>query len=238
MLTLKTQNPSNLKEEILPFRVIVATTAEELQLAADTRRLSYGKHMPDFAEKLAFPDADDASPDFTSLLAISKLDGSCLGTVRVQIVDSSSGQLKLEESFALPSALKLGMLAEISRLAIPSNSNSLSVRLMLIKAAYWYCRLNRVTTAFLCARNPVDKQYRRFDLNDLTHGGKYVSMRHIGGVPHRIFWFNVCEIESQWLEKSNPLYELYVMRNHSDLMNDIQKKVLVIEDEKVTTKYA
>ncbi len=124
--------------QLLPFWIAIAQNDRELELAAKARQIAYGKHLPLLGEKLALPDADDRNPDFAVLLAFSKLDGSCIGTVRVQIANQQ--QLRLEESYALPKALRTGRIAEVSRLAIPARSNGLALRLMLIKAAYWYSR--------------------------------------------------------------------------------------------------
>lgn len=215
---------SDSTSHLLPFWIAKSQSNRELELAAKARQIAYGKHLPLFGEKMALPDEDDQHPDSAVLLAYSKLDGSCIGTVRIQIANSQA--LRLEDSFLLPQALRTGRIAEVSRLAIPSRSNSLALRLMLIKAAYWYSRANFVDRCFLCVRHPVDRQYRRFELNDVMKTDEFVPMKHIGMIPHRILWFDVFNIEAHWLLNANPLHSVYFSVCHPDLLNDIQARTL------------
>jgi hypothetical protein len=218
---------SESSSQLLPFWIAKAQSSKELELAAKVRKIAYAKHLPQFGEKLGLPDEDDQHPDCAVLLAYSKLDGSCIGTVRIQIAQQRP--LRLEDSFALPKALRTGRIAEISRLAIPARSNGLALRLMLIKAAYWYSRANLVDRCFLCVRFPVDRQYRRFDLDDVMQGEEFVPMKHIGMIPHRVLWFDVFNIEMRWLLNANPLHSVYFANTHPDLLNDIQAKTLLQE---------
>ncbi|MCZ8015259.1 MAG: hypothetical protein O9274_06140 [Limnobacter sp.] len=212
---------------LLPFWIAKAETDHEFELAAKARQLAYGRHLPQLGEKLGEPDDDDRCDEFAVLIAYAKLDGSCIGTVRIQI--SRHRPLALEHSFGLPPALREGRIAEISRLAIPARSNGLALRLMLIKAAYWYCRSNLVDRAFLCVRHPVDRQYRRFDLEDVLPSIEFIPMAHIGMIPHRIFWFDVSDIEARWLMNANPLHALYISTSHPDLLSNLQARTLLQE---------
>lgn len=218
---------SDSTSQLLPFWIAKAQCDKELELAAKVRKVAYAKHLPQFGDQLGVPDQDDRNPDCTVLLAYSKLDGSCIGTVRIQI--AAERTLRLEDSFALPKALRAGRIAEVSRLAIPVRSNGLALRLMLIKAAYWYARANLVDRCFLCVRFPVDRQYRRFDLNDVMHGNEFVPMKHIGMIPHRVLWFDVFNIEARWLLSANPLHSVYFANSHPDLLEDIQSRTLLQE---------
>lgn len=220
---------SDSSSQLLPFWIGVATSEHELELAARARQQAYGKHLPELGEKLAQPDEDDRHPDSTVLIAYSKLDGSCIGTVRVQIARQRN--LRLEDSYTLPHALKDGLVAEISRLAIPARSNGLALRLMLIKAAYWYCRASLVERCFLCVRYPVDRQYRRFDLEDVLPMNEFVPMQHIGMIPHRVLWFDVFRIEAKWLLTGNPLHSVYFANSHPDLLQGIQMRTLHQENQ-------
>jgi len=230
MLSAAEKDFLRLDESLLPFRIIEARTEAELEQVARIRSVSYGRHLPDLAETMKCPDANDRNPAYKSLLALSKLDGSCLGTVRIQIADTEQSEcLQFEQSFALPAALRQGKVAEIARLAIPQDKSSLSVRIMLIKAAYWYCRFSKVSHVFLCARRPLDRFYKGFDLADLTPGAEFVNMAHIGNVPHRIFWFHSRDIEAHWKSISNPMYPLFFRTLHPDVLNNVQQQALIGE---------
>ncbi|HEX4878241.1 MAG TPA: hypothetical protein VFV39_00220 [Limnobacter sp.] len=215
--------------ELLPFRVEQAFKPSDFQAVALARQLAYGKHLPAFGQSLAKPDADDLGQDCTVLLALSKLDNSCIGTVRIQIAQGNG--LRLEDSFSLPKALRTGRIAEISRLAIPARANGLALRLMLIKAAYWFCRNQQVDRCFLCVRHPVDRQYRRFDLDDVLPAEQFIPMKHIGGIPHRVLWFDVFGIEARWLLNNNPLHCTYFEMQHPDLLDNIQARTQLQESE-------
>ena len=221
--------------QVLPFWISKASSPIQMHHACHARKVAYGKHIPEFGESLSVPDSDDHNSEFTVLVAYSKLDGSCIGTVRVQISDGKP--LKLEDSYVLPSALKENRVAEISRLAIPVRSNSLTVRLMLIKSAYWFCRFNEVDKAFFCVRYPVDRQYRRFDLEDVLPEGDFVVMKHIGNIPHRILYFDVNSIEARWISNENPLYSIYCEISHPDLLENIQVQTIVNEQTKSLRNY-
>ena len=213
--------------QLLPFWIAQAKSDQELDLAAKARQVAYGKHLPEFGMRMATPDEHDKGDGFAVLLAYSKLDSSCIGTVRIQISENSS--LALESSFQLPSGLRSGRIAEISRLAIPVSSNGLTLRLMLIKAAYWYCRANHVDRSFICVRHPLDRQYRRFDLEDVLPSAEFIPMQHIGMIPHRILWFDVNAIERRWLQNGNPLHTLYVSTSHPDVLENLQARTLLQE---------
>lgn len=215
--------------QLLPFRIEQAQSDLDFQAVATARQLAYGRHLPAFGCLVGQADPDDLQPNAAVLLAQSKLDASCIGTVRVQI--ANGGTLRLEDSFALPKALRTGRIAEISRLAIPAGSNGLALRLMLIKAAYWYCRSQQVDRCFLCVRHPVDRQYRRFDLHDVLPEGEFVPMRHIGDIPHRVLWFDVHGIEARWLASNNPLHATYFVHQHPDILDNIQARTQLMECE-------
>lgn len=210
--------------QLLPFWIAIAQSDRELEMAAKARQLAYGKHLPELGQMLSVPDDVDKDPDSAVLLAYSKLDGSCIGTVRIQIANRQ--KLRFEESYELPQALRTGRIAEISRLAIPSRSNGIALRLMLIKAAYWYCRSKFVERCFLCVRYPVERQYRRFDLQDVLRPDELIPMQHIGMIPHRILWFDVFQIEVSWLLCANPLHSIYFSCFHPDVLQNIQMRTL------------
>ncbi|HEX4842403.1 MAG TPA: hypothetical protein VFV57_01935 [Limnobacter sp.] len=216
--------------QLLPFRIEHANNQADFQAVVHARQLAYGKHLPAFGQSLLTPDADDLGNDCAVLIAKSKLDNSCIGTVRIQV--TQQGRLRLEDSFVLPKALRAGRVAEISRLAIPSGPNGLALRLMLIKAAYWYSRSQHVERCFLCVRHPVDRQYRRFDLEDVLPGEQFVPMQHIGNIPHRILWFDVLGIEARWLLNNNPLHANFFEVQHPDLLDNVQARTQLLESER------
>jgi hypothetical protein len=87
-------------EEILPFTVRVVRNESDLRKAVDIRHHAYARHLPDLAESLKSPEPADTEDGVVVLLAESKLDGSPLGTMRIQTNEFKP--LILERSVKLP----------------------------------------------------------------------------------------------------------------------------------------
>lgn len=214
-------------EVLLPFTVDYCSTEEDWRDVLQLRSEAYARHLPQFAQDLQHRDAVDFDPATTVLIARSKIDRRPLGTLRIEI---KSGQgLRFESSFQLPPALKAGANAEISRLAVTQAGQSHNPRMMLIKAAYWYCRSLGVQRLFICARKFADRQYRPFDMQDLTNKASYIPMAHIGDIPHRILWIDVYAVQQQWTQSRNPTLMHFYHTAHPDLLNGIQEQVTLME---------
>jgi hypothetical protein len=82
--------------ERLPFTVRRVETEDSLRKAVGIRHAAYARHVPDFARSLAAPEACDYAEDTVVLLAESMLDGSALGTARIQT--NRHGSLHIDES--------------------------------------------------------------------------------------------------------------------------------------------
>ncbi len=221
-------NLYGLQEELLPFYVQMAHTDYQLQQACDVRKMAYGKHLSHLSEYFARPDDNDYSSDFAVLIAKSKLDDRCIGTVRIQITEKKP--LCLEDTLTLPSALRSARVAEISRLALQHHGAQHRLRLMLIKSAYWYCRHHQVNVSFICVRHPVDRQYREFGLDDVFPNAPYYPMKHIGQIPHRVLWFDTQRIGEQWVMSNHPLKHLFLDTYHPDILNGIHLHTLLLEE--------
>ena len=90
--------------EILPFTVKLVRNRAELNKAVSIRHSAYARHIPAFAESLRTPESADSEPGVVVLLAESKLDGSSMGTMRIQTNEFKP--LRLEQSVALPDWLR------------------------------------------------------------------------------------------------------------------------------------
>ena len=75
---------ANNTEELLPFTVSLVRNQTELGKAVQIRHAAYARHVPVFAQTLAQPESTDSEIGVAVLLAESKLDGSPLGTMRIQ----------------------------------------------------------------------------------------------------------------------------------------------------------
>ena len=92
--------------ERLPFTISIAQSSVELERVVAVRHGAYARHVPSFAETLQEAESMDSDYGVVILLASSKLDGSPLGTMRIQT--NRFKPLELEDSLALPQWLPHG----------------------------------------------------------------------------------------------------------------------------------
>ena len=141
--------------ERLPFTVKRVQTEDDMRKAVQIRHAAYSRHVPEFAQTLREPELSDYADSTIVLLAESKLDGSPLGSMRVQT--NQRRQLSVEESIALPAHLQGRRLAELSRLGIDGGRIGRLVKIALFKGCFDYCEENQIDYLVLTGRAPVDR---------------------------------------------------------------------------------
>ena len=201
--------------EMLPFTVRLVRNDKDLSKAVDIRQSAYARHLPEFAETLKKPEATDAQDGVVVLLAESKLDGSALGTMRIQT--NQYNPLSLEHSVDLPDWLRVRPLAEAARLGVTDGKSGRLVKTMLFKAFFQYCQQAGIEWMVITARSPVDRQYDRLLFSDVTPGLGYIPVSHIDNIPHRIMSFEVGSAKRRWTEANHPLFDFIFSTNHPDL---------------------
>ncbi|WP_137895323.1 hypothetical protein [Ramlibacter sp. 2FC] len=204
-----------LGEERLPFTVRLVRNAADLDKAVAIRHAAYARHVPDLAEKLRAPEAIDFEDGVVVLLAESKLDGSALGTMRIQT--NTYKPLSLEESVQLPPWLQGGSLAEAARLGIAGERIGNMVKTVLFKAFFLYCQQAGIDWMVITARAPIDRQYERLLFSDVYPGMGYVPIRCTNDIPHRIMSFEVATAEVRWAAVQHPLFNFIFRTNHPDI---------------------
>lgn len=202
-------------EERLPFTVKLVTTEEEMNKAVSIRHAAYARHVPDFAEQLKRPESRDFEDGTAILLAESRMDGTPLGTMRIQT--NQFGPLGLEQSVDLPESLQGMSLAEATRLGVTEAREGRVVKTFLFKAYYLYCVHAEVDWMVITARKPIDRQYDALLFHDVFGKNEYIPMCHVGNIPHRVMSFNVRQAEPNWRAVSHPLYNLVFEVNHPDI---------------------
>lgn len=201
--------------ERLPFTVSVARSDEQLDKAVTMRHAAYARHVPALAEKLKVPEPCDYEQGSAVLLAESKLDGSPLGTMRIQT--NSCCPLAIEQSVDLPEWLQDCSLAEATRLGIADGRIGRVVKTMLFKAYFEYCREAEIDWMVIGARSPLDRQYEALLFQDVFPGSGFVPLRHAGNIPHRILAFEMETAEARWIAARHPLYPLFCDVRHPDI---------------------
>lgn len=209
-----------IKEERLPFTVKIAQTDADLEKAVQIRQAAYARHVPEIAAMLKEPEAFDLNSGSVILLAESKLDGSALGSMRIQT--NRYEKLKLESSVNLPNWLQDQVLAEAARLGVVGNRMGRIVKVLLFKAFYLYCINKGIDWMVITARSPVDRDYEGLLFKDVFPGQGYIPMVHDAGIPHRVMVLNVPSVEPSWNENHHVLYDLFFKTHHPDL--DLSEK--------------
>lgn len=200
--------------ERLPFRVEVASS-DDLIGVTRLRAAAYGKHLPGLAAKLLQPEAEDFQFGNEVFAAVSKLDGSILGTIRTHV--NVSRQLPLEASMQLPERYLGSRLVEATRLSVLSHPGSSMVRNALFKAFFLYACGQGVDWMMAAGRRPVDRIYDGLMFADVDEKGRFYPMEHAGNVPHRVMSFVPAHAKALWHSVNHPLYGFVFETNHPDI---------------------
>lgn len=200
--------------EWLPFTVRVARTAQDLRKAAEVRHAAYARHLPEaVTEGLREPEPMDRAPGVAVLLAESKVDGSALGTLRIQT--NGYRPLALEQSFDLPDWMVGARCAEVTRLAVAQAIHSRVVKTVMLKAAYFWCQREGVRFVLVTARAPLDRQYARLMFRDVRPGAGFVPLPHVFNLPHRVMYSDIVTAREDGVD--HPLYDFWFNTDHPDI---------------------
>jgi hypothetical protein len=202
-------------EERLPFSVRLVRTEEDLKRAIELRYITYARHMPEFAEHLKEPEPDDFERDSVILLAESKLDGSVIGTMRIQ--SNEYRPLSMEHAVTLPDWTKNQSMVEVRRLGVANGGAGRLVKMVLIKACLIYCANNKIKWAMVAARPPLDRSYEKMLFIDVLPGQTFVPLPVANNVPHRVMAFEIADCEARLIAHNHPLLNFFCKINHPDI---------------------
>lgn len=212
---LETLNRLALREERLPFAVRVVRGESDLRKAVAIRHAAYARHVPELAEHLREPEELDRQDGVTVLLAESKLDGTPLGSARIQT--NRFRPLSVEQSVELPGHMQHLALAEVTRLGIVGGSIGRLVKVVLIKAAFQYCEREGLDWAIAAGRAPIDKHYEQLLFQDLYPEAGFVPLKHAGNLPHRVMAFEIATGPARWSAARHSLLDFFCHTRHPDI---------------------
>ncbi len=204
-----------LSTERLAFEVREVRTQDELFKAVAVRHEAYARHLPELGRRLTAPEPADTQPGHTVLLAENRLDGTPLGTMRLQT--NEFGPLTLEQSVELPVWLKGRRLAEATRFAIANHVRGRYVSYVMFKAFWQFCLEREIEWMVVCARPPLDRIYLSLLFEDVVSNGAFVPLKHAANVPHRVLAFNVSTSEARWRTERHPYYPFMALTIHPDI---------------------
>jgi hypothetical protein len=202
------------KEEFLPFTIAVVREEAQLEKAVHIRHSAYGRHVPALAATLSVAEPHDRDSGSILLLAESKLDGSSVGTMRIQT--NRDKPLALEASAQLPNKFSGKRLAEATRLGVAQGSTGRVVKTALFKAFYLVCVEADIDWMVIAGRPPLDRQYQSLLFEDV-YPGMLVDLKHAANIPHRILALNVKQAEATWRGARHPLFDFMVRTHHGDI---------------------
>ena len=211
--------------ERLPFTIRRVATEADMLKAVQVRHAAYARHVPAFAQTLTAPEEADYDSDVVVLLAESKLDGSPLGSTRIQT--NLLQPLHVEESVELPLWLQTRRLAEVTRLGVGEGRIGRLVKIALVKACFSYCEDNGIDFAVVTGRAPIDRQYEQLLFTDVFASKAFIPLRHVGNLPHRVMAFEIATGEQRWAAAEHPLLGFFRHTQHPDI--DITTRHLVQE---------
>ncbi len=225
----------------LPFRVRIARTEEQLEMAARLRAEAYGRHVPHLGELLQKTEELDRSKDSIIFLAQAKDDDKPLGTIRIQT--NFSGPLALELSIDFPSKFQGRPAAGVSRLAVKAGPRGRVVKLALFKALHRYALAKQVEWLLIGARPPLDRTYLDLGFSDMFDDRELRPLASAAGVLHRILCFEVFSAERRWHSQSHPLYVFMGERFHPDIevfssVSNVWSRPRKIERPKSSPRFA
>lgn len=198
----------------LGFRIRPVASDVALDDACVVRAESYGHHLPEMKSAYSEPDELDRDGSATTFLAIDKVSGAPIGSVRIQLSTLGS-TLLLERSWAAPDWLQTLPRAELTRMSVVSGADPM-VKLLLWKAGLYYCLANQMHCMVIGARKPaLIRQYASLGFEPLTTDP--VPFAHAGHLPHHVLWFNVATLERRWYESNHRLYGFMFGTHHPDL---------------------
>lgn len=205
----------SLPTESLPFVIRCVRSEAELHKAVAIRRSAYGRHVPELAARFTAPEPSDLDGSSRVLVALAKLDGMPLGSMRFRT--NQYQPLDLEQSVTLPRALRHRVLSEATRLAVSQAAVGRVVKAMLMKAMFLQCEASGVECIVAAARSPMDRFYQWLFFEDVFAGGDFVPMAHAGMIPHRVMSCDMADAKRRWIAVDHPWYSLFFETHHPDI---------------------
>lgn len=204
-----------LPSESLPFIIRCVRSESELAKAVAIRRSAYERHLPELAARFVTPEASDLDGSSRVLVALAKIDGMPLGSMRFRT--NQDRPLDLEQSVTLPESLRHRVLTEATRLAVSQAAVGRVVKAMLMKAMFLQCEASGVECIVAAARSPMNRFYQWLFFEDVFAGGDFVPMAHAGMIPHRVMSCDVAATKRRWIEVGHPWYSLFFETHHPDI---------------------
>lgn len=203
------------REETLPFTVRIVQDEADLAKAIRVRHSAYARHLPVLAETLREPETLDRAAGVVVLLAESKLDGSPIGSARLQ--SNRFQSLAVEQSIELPDWLEGKSIVEVTRLAITEGKAGRLVKSIMMKAMYHHWIDHQIDYVIAAGRAPIDRQYEQLLFADLFPDQGFIPLQHAANISHRVMILCVDTLKQRCTNVGHPLHQLFFNTVHPDI---------------------
>ncbi len=201
----------------LPFKVLVATSEQDLIDLVCLRSQTYSRHSAPGAERLRSFEEQDRGADAVLLLARSKLDGTVVGSVRVQT--RVSMPLMVEGAMRLPHEVASANPVELMRGSIRNGTAGRMVSASLAKASFLLCRQFNFSHVIVTCREPVNLMYRAYQFDELL-SGEMIDLPYSPGAKHKVLCLSMSEAPDRWRSRNRQLFEFMLNTHHPDIQVD------------------
>lgn len=197
--------------ELLPFRVRVASSAQDLAKVVEIRAKAYARHLPTFASTLHDPESDDLRDDAILLLAERKLDGAPVGSSR--LLPNVARPLSPDLDTYLPESFRHRRLLESSRLGVEDGPSGQLVSAALSKATYLVCRALDLQYGVALARRVAVAFFQRMGYDTITGPLRFPEVP----VPLWMVAMPTAEFEERLGLHKHPYHRFVAQTDHPDI---------------------
>jgi hypothetical protein len=201
--------------QLLPFRVRIASSPQDLERVVEIRSSAYARHLPAFAETLRTAEQEDHRSDVLLLIAERKLDRQPIGTMRLE--PNFHGPLRIEREMTLPAAYQNCRLVETTRLGVQNGIGGTLVMAALVKAAFEICHAWGFSYGIAVGRRSMAELFGSMCF-DTVEGP--VRLSYSKNVPFWIFAIPVLEWEERLRAKHHFYFDFMARTEHPDINID------------------
>ncbi len=201
----------------LPFTILVAISEQDLIDLVSLRSQTYSRHNAPGAGRLKFFEEQDRGADAVLLLARSKLDGTAVGSVRVQT--RVSRPLMVESAMQLPDEVARANPVELMRGSIRNGTAGRMVSASLAKASFLLCRQFDFSHVIVTCREPVNLMYRAYQFDELL-SGEMIDLPYSPGAKHKVLCLPMKDAPERWRSRNRPLFDFMLNTRHPDIQVD------------------
>lgn len=206
------------RRELLPFRVRLVASSQDLDKAVDIRSSAYSRHIPHLAESLSRPEAEDLRSDVLLLIAERKIDQQAIGSMRLQ--PNFHRPLRIEGETRLPLDYHGRRLVETTRLGVENGSSGTMVMVALVKAAYEICHASAIDYGVAGGRRSMAHVFSALGYDKLA--GPF-PISYGANIPHWVFGIPIRDVERRLQLAGHAYYNFMARTEHPDIDIDYEQ---------------